>query len=286
MLCFPSVRSIPRVVIFMIVFSAATSGTPAGSPVQHGWRLTWSDEFNGRDGTAPDPAKWKAIVGGGSGEELEYYTDRPENVHLEHGNLVLTARKEDYRSPYGRKAGYTSGRVETRGKFEQKYGRFEARIKLPKGQGIWPAFWMLGANMSGPGSGFDSVKWPACGEIDIMESIGRLPSTVFGTLHGPNYLGGEVQGKYELPARHAFSEDFHLFAIEWEPAVVRFYVDEHLYATETPQTLPAGDRWIFDHPYYLILNLAVGGHWPGPPDATTGFPQQMLVDYVRVYSAQ
>jgi beta-glucanase (GH16 family) len=158
-----------------------------------------------------------------------------------------------------------------------KYGRIEARIKLPKGQGLWPAFWLLGSD-------FSHLGWPACGEIDIMENIGSEPSKVHGSLHGPGYSGGHpLSGVFTLPDQTRFGDDYHVFAIEWEPRAIRFYVDGTLYETQTPDNVPAGERWVFDHPFYLVLNVAVGGYWPGNPDATTKFPESMLVDYVRVY---
>jgi beta-glucanase (GH16 family) len=167
--------------------------------------------------------------------------------------------------------------LKTSGLFTQTYGRFEARIKIPYGQGIWPAFWMLGNDIS-------SAGWPTCGEIDIMESVGFEPNKVHGTLHGPGYSGATpLTGVYALPSGR-FADDFHIFAIEWGPNTVRFYVDDQLYETRTTADLPAGTRWVFDHPFFVILNVAVGGNWPGSPDASTVFPQQMLVDYVRVYA--
>ena len=172
---------------------------------------------------------------------------------------------------------YTSARLKTLGKFSQTYGRFEARIKIPRGQGIWPAFWMLGDDIDKPG-------WPTCGEIDIMENIGKEPGIVHGTIHGPGYSGDKGIGSpYALATDQRFADDFHVYAVEWEPAAIRFYVDDHLYATRTPEELPKGTKWVYDHPFFLLLNVAVGGGWPGNPDSTTVFPQTMLVDYVRVY---
>jgi beta-glucanase (GH16 family) len=243
------------------------------------WSLSWSDEFNGADGSRPDPAKWKSEIGGNGwgNHELEYYTDRPENARVEHGNLVIEARREDYTGKDGVARQYTSARLTTREAFSQAYGRFVARIKLPRGQGMWPAFWMLGDDV-------EKVHWPDCGEIDIMENIGKEPASVHGSLHGPGYSGKlGFTSTYKLPGGPVFSDNFHEFAIEWEPNVVRFYTDDYLYATFVPAQLPAGEKWVFDHPFFIILNLAVGGSWPGSPDATTQFPQQMLVDYVRAY---
>jgi len=253
----------------------ANAVAPASSP----WVLTWSDEFNGPDGSSVDPAKW-VIETGGTGwgnQELESYTARPRNVHVEGGNLVITALPEKYAGSDGVLRDFTSARLKTEGKFSQAYGRFEARIKIPRGQGMWPAFWMLGDNISKDG-------WPACGEIDIMENIGKEPSIAHGSIHGPGYTGAEgLEAPYTLFSGQALADDFHLYAVEWEPDAIRLYVDDHLYVTRTPKDLHPGWRWVFDHPFFLVLNLAVGGDWPGSPDATTVFPQNMLVDYVRVY---
>ncbi|MER3444354.1 MAG: hydrolase [Armatimonadota bacterium] len=244
-----------------------------------GWRLTWADEFNLPLGSPVDRSKWNLETGGwGNGNsELQYYTESTLNAVHDGRNLAITAleqRRPGLRCWYG-PCRYTSARLNTRGKFEQRYGRFEARIKLPRGQGLWPAFWLLGNNIG-------TVSWPLCGEIDVMENIGREPRTVHGTLHGPGYSGGAGIGKpYTLPAD--FADAFHVFALEWEPQELRWYVDGVHYQTRTPADLPEGARWVFDRPFFLILNLAVGGAWPGMPDATTRFPQRMLVDYVRVY---
>lgn len=234
----------------------------------HHWKLVWSDEF---DGAEIARSRWRLEnrYTGESNAEMEIYTDRPENIRLEDGVLVIEARQEPY-------AGfrYTSGRLTTAGLHAWTYGRFEARIKIPYGQGMWPAFWLLGDDVSSKG-------WPACGEIDIMENIGREPTTVRGTIHGPGYCGDDgVWSDYFLSAGR-FADDFHVFAIEWEPGQMRWYVDGNLYSTRTPQDV--GGDWVFEHPFYIILNLAVGGHWPGYPDETTVFPQRMLVDYVRVF---
>ncbi|MGA8673686.1 MAG: glycoside hydrolase family 16 protein [Candidatus Acidiferrales bacterium] len=245
------------------------------------WTLVWSDEFNGPDGSRPDPAKWKFEVGGNGwgNHELEYYTNRPENSFIRDGNLVIQALKVNFTGPDHVKRDYTSARITTQGLFEQAYGRFEARIKIPRGRGLWPAFWLLGNDIG-------TIGWPGSGEIDIMENIGKEPSMVHGSLHGPGYSGDrDYTSEYKLPGGVHFADDFHVFAVEWEPKTVRFFVDQELYATFTPARLPAGMKWVFDHPFFIILNVAVGGDWPGPPDATTIFPQTMLVDYVRVYRA-
>ena len=270
-----------------VAVATSTAATPATQTAakppaekSNAWTLTWSDEFNGANGSAPDAAKWTIVTGGNGwgNNELEYYTSRPENVHVEDGNLVITAIKESYTGTDGVSRDYTSARMQTMGKFDQAYGRFEARIKIPYGQGIWPAFWMLGANTA-------QAHWPGAGEIDIMENIGREPSTVHGTIHGPGYSGSKGIGAPDSLPSGRFADDYHLYGIEWEPNQIRFYVDDQLYETRTPADLPAGTNWVYDHPFYILLNCAVGGGWPHNPDETSTFPQKMLVDYVRVYKA-
>ena len=239
-----------------------------------GWKLVWSDEFNQPDGSAPDPAKWGYEIGGkGWGNnESEYYTARTNNARIEDGGLVIEARKEDYG---GRTIAST--RLLTKGKWSWTYGRFEARIKIPRGQGIWPAFWMLGTNI-------DSTGWPACGEIDIMENIGKEPDKIHGTVHGPGYSGGNgIGGSFTLPGDAAMADDFHIFAVECQTNDIRWFLDGRQYFQVTPTNLPAGARWVFSAPKFLLLNLAVGGNWTGSPDASTVFPQRMIVDYVRIY---
>jgi beta-glucanase (GH16 family) len=252
-----------------------TDASAGDATPRPGWQLVFEDEFDGPSGSLPSADKWVFETGGGGfgNNELEHYTARPENAALDgQGKLVITARAESY---MGSK--YTSARLKTAGKFEHAYGRYEARLRIPSGQGIWPAFWMLGADIGAKG-------WPQCGEIDIMENVGKEPALIHGTLHGPGYSGGSAIGKSaELPGKVHFSEDFHEFAVEWEEQAVRWYLDGTLYQTRTPADLPAGAKWVFDHPFFLLLNLAVGGQWPGSPDATTKFPQQLTVDYVRVY---
>ena len=268
------------VLLFAIICGSAplkSSTASASNPVR--WRLVWSDEFNGPTGSAVDSTRWSFDLGGNGwgNSELETYTSRTANAHLQDGKLVIDAIKETFTGPDKISRNYTSARLLTKNKFSQAYGRFEARIRIPYGQGIWPAFWLLGENI-------DTARWPNCGEIDIMENIGKEPSIVHGTFHGPGYSGsGGVSASYTLPDSQKFSDDFHTFAVEWEPNVIRFYVDGLLYKTRTPADLPAGTSWVFDHPFFIILNVAVGGGWPGNPDATTVFPQQMRVDYVRVY---
>lgn len=244
------------------------------------WNLVWSDEFNLPDGAAPDPAKWVFARGGGGwgNNELQTYTSRTNNARIENGLLVIEARCEDFTGNDGRRRNFTSARLTTKGLAAWTYGRIEARIKIPEGPGIWPAFWMLGAAI-------DTNAWPACGEIDIMENIGRETNLVHGTAHGPGYAGARgLGGVSRTPAGRRFAENFHLFAVEWEEGRLRWSVDNVPYFSLTPTNLPAGAKWVFNRPQFLLLNLAVGGNWPGAPDATTQFPQRMLVDFVRVYA--
>ncbi|MFN0068670.1 MAG: glycoside hydrolase family 16 protein [Limisphaerales bacterium] len=251
--------------------ATATTNLPA-------WSLVWADEFNA--GTRPDPAFWGHDLGGhGWGNnELQTYTSRPENARIENGHLVIEARRETFTGMDGRTRDFTSARLKTQGRATWTYGRFEARIQVPEGQGLWPAFWMLGADIT-------TVSWPACGEIDVMENIGREPATVQGSVHGPGYFGSNPVGRdYQLPAGQRFADDFHLFAVEWETNRIRWLVDNQPFLTVFPQSLPPGGQWVFNKPFFLILNVAVGGNWPGSPDGSTPFPQKMRVDYVRAYT--
>lgn len=251
-----------------------------------GWQLTWSDEFTQADGTSPNSTKWGYDIGGGGygNNELESYTSRTNNARIQNNQLVIEARQENYTGPDNIPRNYTSARLLTKGKWAWTYGRMEARIKIPRGQGIWPAFWMLGANIS-------SVNWPTCGEIDILENIGKVgeQGKVYGTIHGPqsggDYNGGAgVGSNYTLPGGAVFADDFHVFAIEWTTNQIKWFMDSQQYFTATPASLPGGSTWVFTQPQFLLLNVAVGGNWPGNPDGTTVFPQQMIVDYVRVYN--
>lgn len=233
----------------------------------------WSDEFDGPAGAAPDATKWGYDLGasGWGNEEWQEYTSSRENVALDgKGMLVLRARKESEHR-------YTSARLKTSGKFAVKYGRIEARMRIPAGQGMWPAFWMLGE--CGP-----RVPWPQRGEIDIMENIGKEPGVVHGTIHGPGYAGANsISGAFTLPAGERFSDDFHVYAVDWREDALRFMVDGKPFHTVEKSGIPAGTDWVFDEPFFILLNLAVGGRWPGNPDHTTQFPQELTVDWVRVY---
>lgn len=232
------------------------------------------DEFD-IDGV-PNNAIWGFDIGTGTNgwgnNELEYYTNNPKNVQVKDGMLQITAIKESFEG-----AQYTSARLLTKGLFEQKYGRFEARIKMPYGQGFWPAFWLLGSDL-------ETVGWPQCGEIDIMEYRGQKPSITNGAIHGPNYSGGNsIFKSYDL-INDRFDTGFHVFGIEWGENYINYYVDNVLYNQITLDTVnKVKGKWVFDHPFYMILNLAVGGSYVGSPNNETLFPQTMYVDYVRVY---
>ncbi|NUT32032.1 MAG: family 16 glycosylhydrolase [Hamadaea sp.] len=241
-------------------------------PVFPATRLVFSDEFNAAAGTGPDTAKWTIDSGTGQNNELQYYTPSGNAAMNGAGALVITARRE---AVGGRE--YTSHRMNTGNKFHVQYGRMEARIKIPKGNGFWPAFWMMGADF------LTGRPWPYNGEIDIMEILGRDTTRSYTTLHAPAYNGGGGYGQEHVWPID-LSADFHVYAVEWDSKGMRFFVDSALVFTASKETVEATrGPWVYDHPFYLILNLAVGGDWPGPPDATTPFPAQMLVDYVRVY---
>lgn len=252
-----------------------------GSPLAAGniWTQVWADNGDGAANSLPDSSKWRNDTGGNGwgNSELESYTNRWQNARYDGaGNLVIEARAETYTGSDGITRNYTSGRLLTAATFNQAYGRFEANIKIPYGQGIWPAFWMLGNNIG-------SVGWPTCGEIDIMENVGYEPNITHGTIHGPGYSGaGGIGAPFDLGA--PVHNSFHQFAVEWEPSIIRWYVDGVERVARTPADLPGGSTWVYDHPHFLLLNLAVGGAWPGNPDGSTSFPQQMTVDYVRVYT--
>ena len=258
-----------------------TTTMPGGGNNEPGeYALVWSDEFDGPAGSAVDASKWVHDTGGqGWGNrERQYYTPGTENAALDgSGNLVITARAEPAntaRSCWYGACRYTSARLLTKGKYEFQHGRIEARMRLPRGQGIWPAFWMLGADI-------DQVGWPRSGEIDIMENIGREPNIVHGTIHGPGYSGGSGIGS-SYSQSGPFADDFHVFTIEWEPSSITWFVDGKQFRRTTPADLPAGAAWAFEHTFFMLLNVAVGGNWPGEPDETLVMPQTLTVDYVRV----
>ena len=256
----------------LVIFNGITScSTDETQTVANFKTITMQDEFD-EDG-APNSSIWTYDIGGNGwgNNELQYYTDRSQNVAVQNGYLIITAEKENFEE-----ASYTSARILSKGLFEQAYGRFEARIKLPWGQGIWPAFWLLGGDI-------DTNNWPNCGEIDIMEYRGQNPTMVLGTVHGPGYSGGESISKSYSLTNDRFDTGFHIFGIEWTPDYINYYVDDVLYNQITPEDVTG--EWVFNKPFFIIINLAVGGSFVGSPNAETIFPQTMLVDYVRVYQA-
>ena len=249
-------------------FSSMVSQRATPIPTLQGWNLIWQDEF---EGNKIDPASWTYDLGaGGWGNgEAEYYTSRPENARLENGMLVIEARQEKFQNSY-----YTSARLKTQGLQEFQYGRIEARLKVPAGAGLWPAFWMLGNE-------FNGSNWPDCGEIDIMEYIGKESDLIMGTAHGPGYSGALGISQWNRQS-YDIADDFHTYAIEWSSDQIDWFYDGVKYHTVTRDDV--GDRkWVFDHPFFILLNLAVGGQLPGPVGLDTVFPAQLMVDYVRVY---
>jgi beta-glucanase (GH16 family) len=234
------------------------------------WQLVWEEEFEGPAGQLPDATKWNIQTGRGpnndgwGNNELQTYTDNPENISLDgSGNLLITARQ-----------GFSSGRINSKGLFEQAYGRFEARIKMPYGPGLWPAFWLLGNDI-------DVVDWPQCGEIDVVELRGQDPNVIAGTVHGPGYSGGGSIPRFFGFENDRFDVDFHLFAVEWGEDYVDYFMDDTLFGRITPDDVTG--EWVMDHPFYILMNVAVGGDYVGFPAPTTPFPQTMTVDYVKVY---
>ncbi len=255
-------------------------------PGPSGWRLVWKEEFDGPAGRSPDPARWTPEIGDGTANgipgwgnnEREYYTDRAENAALDgQGHLVISAAKADGSlSCYYGPCEYTSARLKTQDKVEIGHGRIEARIKVPSGAGLWPAFWALGSDIG-------KVGWPASGEIDIMEYVGRKPNEVSGVLHGPGYSGGSgIGGQIQLPAPVA--DDYHVFAIEWQRGRIDWLVDGVRFHSVTTADL-AGKQWVFDKPFFMILNLAVGGWLGGEVGSDVTFPRTLTVDYIRVFQA-
>ncbi len=243
-----------------------------------GWQLVWNDEFNS---TAIDLNKWNFEIGtngnGWGNNELEYYTDRVENAFILNDWLVIEAREEKYQGQE-----YTSARMTTKNKGDWLYGKFEIRARMPRGQGIWPAIWMLPTDWEYGG-------WPKSGEIDIVENLGQDTKTVYGTLHyGNDWPDNTHTGeKYSIPEGKDFYDGFHVFTIEWREKEIKWYVDDILYQVQTKWFTPNEDYPApFDKRFHLILNVAVGGNWPGNPDDTTQFPQRMYIDYIRVYKWQ
>ena len=247
----------------------------------HAGKLAFKDEFDGPAGSRPDPARWTAETGGAGwgNRELQYYRDSVENAYLDgKGILVIKAIKmsDPALSCWYGPCGYTSARLVTKGKFDLKYGRFEARIKVPRGQGVWPAFWMLGNDI-------DTVGWPKCGEIDIMEMIGgsNREKTVHGTLHWSNASEAHAQaGGSKSLSSGMYSDEFHVYSISWDASKIKWYIDDVFFAEIS---IAPADLSEFHAEHFFIFNIAVGGNWPGSPDGTTVFPQEMKVDYIRVF---
>lgn len=257
----------------MLLLLACTA--PGGDTAfDSGWELVWSDPFDGAEGAAPDPTVWAPELGGeGWGNnQLEYNTDRPDNVALDgQGRLAITAREEDYEGNR-----YTSARLSTRGLWTHGYGRFEADIQVPAGRGLWPAFWMLGES-------YDTVGWPACGEIDVLELKGERPDTSYATVHGPGYSGAGGISSDLVLRDGSFADGFHTFAADVDPEHIAFWVDDTRVGVVRPGDLPDGTAWVFDGSWFMLLNLAVGGNFVEEPDETTPFPATLLVEEVRVY---
>jgi len=268
-----SFRLLPLLLLVVLISACEVDDTQEVVTFKN---LVMEDNFDVEG--APSSSLWTYDIGRGpngdgwGNQELQYYTDRSENVRVENGFLVIQALEESFEG-----ANYTSGRILTKGLFDQQYGRFEARIRLPYGKGLWPAFWLLGSNI-------DQVGWPQCGEIDVMENAGSRPTVVSSAVHGPGYNAGlAITKEFDFEDERVDTQ-FHVYGIEWGPGYINFYVDDKLYNQITPEDV-TGD-WVFDNgPFYILLNVAVGGNWPGAPNASTTFPQTMLIDYVRVYKA-
>jgi beta-glucanase (GH16 family) len=234
-------------------------------PALPGWKLVWNDEFSG---TSVDLTKWEYEVNGdgGGNNELQYYTANPSNSFVQDGKLTIRAQKETY---LGKQ--YTSARMRTRNKGDWKYGHVEVRAKVPYGRGMWPAIWMLPTDWEYGG-------WPMSGEIDIMECLGQDPWTIYGTIHfGQSAAAHQQMGGKYTRSGDSYAGDFHTYAIEWDSTSIQWFVDGIKYFAATKSSP-------FDKRFHLLLNVAVGGNWPGSPDAYTTFPQRMYVDYVRVFA--
>ncbi len=263
-----------------LLLSSCGGAQGTNAPTASAWKLVWSDEFSG---VSLDSSKWTLESGGAwANNELQYYT-AGDNIAVQNGLLTITARQQNYG---GRQ--YTSSRLKTHGKASWTYGKVEARIKLPYGQGMWPAFWMLGDNI-------DTVQWPQCGEIDIMEMVGGIGAggvnqnaVAVGSLHRPNAdpsqstIPKSLTANYNNPGNVNLGDDFHVFAIEWDASAVKYLVDGNVYQTIDISSNRDGFE-VFRKPFFIVLNLAVGGDWPGSPDQTTVWPQQMQIDWVHVY---
>lgn len=250
----------------------STSSPEASAPAEE-LKLVWSDEFDGENGSSVSKDNWVIETGNNKGwgnNELQYYTDSPENLSIQDGNLVIKAIKEDKEDFH-----YTSARIKTHDKFDFTYGKIEMRAKLPQGKGIWPAFWMLGSDI-------DTNPWPKCGEIDIMEFIGRRPNIIFGTLHGPEYNGSMGLQNF-ITFDGDLHDTYHTYALEWDESSLKWYFDGELFHQIYKDKLPKTYTWVYDKDFFILVNLAVGGNWPQNPNDSTVFPQSYTIDYIRVY---
>jgi len=267
---------IQSIVLLTALLGGCTVDSVQTSP-QRNYVLEWSDEFNGEEGSLPDETKWTYDIGTGQNGwgngELQRYTNNPENVSLDgKGNLVISAIKNTDGS-------YTSARIKTEGKFTKKFGRIEARIKTPSGQGVWPAFWMLGEDI-------DEIGWPQCGEIDIMEQKGQQPFITYGSLHGPGYSGGNaITNSFRLEEGR-FDTEFYKYAVEWGTDYVDFFLNDNLYKRVLSSDFDVTGEWVYNKPFFLLINVAVGGTFAGFPNENTSFPVSMYIDYIRVYTEQ
>jgi len=240
----------------------------------------FSDDFDGDAGTSPDAGRWGYDVGGGGwgNHELETYTDRPENASVDgSGNLAVTARPETFTGTDGITRNYTSARLSTASTFAFTYGTAQARIRTPKGKGLWPAFWALGSDMP-------LVGWPNCGELDVMETVGSTPNTAYQNIHGTLKTGPEWSLGTSAVLSSALSAGYHTYGLVWGPNALAITVDGRAYMTTSATDVAPANLWTFNHSFYLLIDLAVGGSWPGSPDSTTPFPAVMSVDYVHVTS--
>ncbi|MFN4973278.1 MAG: family 16 glycosylhydrolase [Bacteroidota bacterium] len=260
------------IIATLVVFFTSCEVDPIQTLPERKFELVWSDDFDGDSGTVPNKANWIYDLGTGQNgwgnNELQTYTNNPQNASLDgNGHLLIRALKDNI----GR---YTSARIKTEGLFSAKYGKIEARIKTPTGSGIWPAFWMLGNNIR-------AVNWPQCGEIDIMEQKGKFSNITYGSIHGPGYSGGlAITAPYALQ-NGRFDSDFYTYAVEWNDSKIDFFVNNYLFKRITRDQVPG--EWVYNQPFFIILNIAVGGNFVGPPNEYTPFPVTMTVDYVRVY---
>ncbi|MBV9417369.1 MAG: glycoside hydrolase family 16 protein [Solirubrobacterales bacterium] len=277
--------------VAVLVIALASCAANSGQTARHGpdasigrvthryTKLAWSDEFNGPVGAPLAKSKWITDLGawGYTEGELETYTNSPANVAEDgHGHLAIVARQQEGTGPDGLTRDYTSARLETRGLFSTTYGLIEARMKIPAGAGLWPAFWLLGDNVN-------TIGWPACGEIDVLETLDGTPTVAHGFINGPTDVAPHYTVGQTVMSRRSLAAGFHTYAIRWSPNSITWLLDGVPYGTATPSSLPAGAKWVYNRSFHLILNLAVGGTWGGPPNSSTRFPATLLVDWVRVY---